>query len=241
MKRLMQKNEQLELEWKTSTIKLQQAQVKANEMMNSLEGNAKAVTQVKNELMKSNFIAQKTVQVTNEEQNIIWEDFGLRLHIPQNSLPEGCSLVQLKMIVLRTKDYRLPAKDGILVSPVYSLSHGLGEKKFKKRVTLELQHSASGSSVRCLQIVRSDGYHPPYEFNIVPDSKFDDTDSYGSIELDHFCIFSVMWCLLDFFLPPLRFCAVLYYTDIKPQSFKFYLYIIERVDAYLKVTIELSF
>ena len=39
----------------------------------------------------SGIIAEKTVLVTNQNQNIVWEGYGLRLHIPSNSLPEDCS------------------------------------------------------------------------------------------------------------------------------------------------------
>ena len=74
-------------------------------------------------------IAEKTVKVTNEEQHIVWEGYGLRLHIPPNSLPEDCSELQLNMTVSRARDCELPDEDGILVSAVHSFSHNLGERK----------------------------------------------------------------------------------------------------------------
>ena len=179
------------------------------------------------ETFGSNVIASKTIQVTNEKQIINWKGYGLRLHITPNSLPEGCSQFTLNMTVSSAKDCKLTVKDGILVSAVYSFHHDLGKRRLRQPVTLEMQHCVSSSSYSLLHIVQSDCKLLPCQFNhIVPRGRFSGSNNYGSIELDHFCCFSVMLQLLrDSLFPPLRFCAVLYYTDsdIKPRSFKFHI------------------
>ena len=73
-------------------------------------------------------IAEETVLLTNEEQHIDWEGYGLRLHIHKGSLPEGCSELPLKRAVKIVKNYKLPMENCILVSAVYSFSHNLGER-----------------------------------------------------------------------------------------------------------------
>ena len=177
-------------------------------------------------------ICEETVKVTNEGQHIVWEDYGLRLHIPPNSLPEDCSELQLTMTVSRATDCELRENNGILISAVYSFSHNLGERKLRQKGTLEMQHCAQGSYIP-LCIVQSDSLVPPHKFQSLEGGKFDSSDRYASIELDHFCSFSVF--LAWRFRRNLKTCAVLYYTNIKPCSFHFQLYIVPHLDAIHKV------
>ena len=181
---------------------------------------------------------EKTVKVTNEEQHIVWEGYGLRLYIPPNSLPEDCSELQLNMTVSRARDCELPDEDGILVSAVYSFSHNLGEWKLRQKATLEMQHCAQSSNIP-LCIVQSDSIVPPYKFQTLQGGKFDSSDRYASIELDHFCSFGVYMAWRT--SRNLKTSASLYYTNIKSDSFHFYLYIVPHLDAILKVFCTLSF
>ena len=143
------------------------------------------------EELRNDVIAQKTVEVTNEEQHIEWEGYGLRLYIPHNSLPRTCSQFQLKMALSKVEDYKLPTKNGILVSGVYSFSHNLGERKLRQPATLEIQHCVK--SLTQLSIIRCHETSPPYQFEIVPGGRFDRTDGYGAIGLDHFCGFGIIY------------------------------------------------
>ena len=170
--------------------------------------------------------------MTNKGQPIVWEDYGLRLHIPPNSLPEDCSELQLTMTVSRATDCELRDRGGNLVSAVYSFSHNLGERNLRQKATLEIQHCAQGSYIP-LYIVQSDSLVPPHKFQSLEGGKFDSSDRYASIELDHFCSFSVY--LAWRFRRNLKTCAILYYTNIKPYSFHFQLYIAPRLNAIHKV------
>ena len=185
-------------------------------------------------------IAEKMVQVTNEEQHIDLEGCGLSLHIPPDSLPGDCSQFTLNMAVSRVQDYKLPAEDGILVSPVYSFCHNLGDRKLLKPATLKMQHCVARCNQLC--IVQSNDISSPYQFHIIQDGKFNDGDSYGSIELDHFCSFGVylQWYCASL-IWTIKFCAVLYYTNIKNHSFQFNLYIIPQLDAIVKVCTTIIF
>jgi hypothetical protein len=183
-------------------------------------------------------VAEKMVKVTNKEQHIIWEGYGLRLHVPPNSLPENCSELKLKMVVSSTKDYKLPAKtDGILVSAVYSFSHNLGEKKFRKPVTLQMQHCVSSHFSSLLHIVWC-AVSTQHQFKTLPGGNFVNKDGYGEIELDHFCCFGIMMQLLGYGqpAPPLRYHSALYYTNIQHGRFHFHLYVTPQLDATLEVS-----
>ena len=181
---------------------------------------------------KVSVICDKTVKVTNEGQPIVWEDYGLRLHIPPNSLPEGCSELQLTMTVSRATDCGLRDKGGNLVSAVYSFSHNLEERNLRQKATLEMQHCAQGSYIP-LCIVQSDSLVPPHKFQSLEGGKFDSSDRYASIELDHFCSFGVY--LAWVFHRNLSTRATLYYTNITPRSFHFLLYICPDLDAIIRV------
>ena len=241
--------EELKKEHKIMRMKLERAEIKANELQEKLEENekkehekmravAKLVHQERSlemntdEREKDEVVAEKTVKVTNEEQDIVWEGYGLRLHIPPNSLPEDCSELQLNMTVSRPRDCELPDEDGVLVSAVYSFSHNLGETKLRQKAILEMQHCTQGSYTP-LCIVQSDNIVPPHRFQTLQGGKFDSSDRYASIELDHFCSFGVY--LAWYTSRNLKTCASLYYTNIKSDSFHFYLYIVPHLDAILKV------
>ena len=135
----------------------------------------------------SGIIAEKTVLVTNQKQNIVWEGYGLRLHIPSNSLPEDCSQFELKMAVSRLGQYKLPTDDGILVSALYSFHHTLGDKELRQPVTIEMQHCATNSST--LSIVQAEDTSDMLE--IIEGGIFDHREGYGVIKLHHFCSLGV--------------------------------------------------
>ena len=175
-----------------------------------------------------------TVLVTNEEQRIVWGGYGLRLHIPCNSLPEDCSHFQLKIAVVWSEHFSLPA-NGVLVSAVYSFSHDLGDRVLQKPVTIEMQHCANANAVDRLCIIRSDE-KSPYKFKDVPGGVFKQGEDYGAIKLDHFCCFATYmwwWLLLSIFT--MDHCAKLYYTKITPHCFEFQLYVIPKLDAIMRV------
>ena len=178
----------------------------------------------------SGIIAEKTVLVTNQKQNIVWD--GLRLHIPSNSLPEDCSQFELKMAVSRLGQYKLPTDDGILVSALYSFHHTLGDKELLQPVTIEMQHCATKSST--LSIVQAEDTSDMLE--IIEGGIFDHREGYGVIKLRHFCSLGVyvQWFIASL-IWTLKPCARLYYTNIKPRSFEFHLYIVPHLDAITKV------
>ena len=257
--------EELKKEHEIMRMKLEQAEMKANELQEKLEENERKELEkmrVENKATKSyneekllqvnkddnierekdEVIAEKTVKVTNEEQHIVWESYGLRLHIPPNSLPEDCSELQLNMTVSRTRDCDLPDENGILVSAVYSFSHNIGERKLRQKATLEMQHCVVSGSSAQLCIVQSDQVTAPHKFNAIDGGNFSSTDGYASIELDHFCSFSVYlkWYVSSL-IWNIKCIAKVYYTNIQCQSFQFKLFIAPEIDALWKVCVFVDF
>ena len=181
-------------------------------------------------------IAEKTVQVTNEKQHVLWEEYGLRLHIPHNALPEDCTHSELKMAVALSGHFSFPRK-GIPVSGIYSFSHDLGDKQLRRPVTLEIQHCVNVNAVDGLCIVRADeNSEAPYEFKDLPEGVFTQKKAYGTIQLHHFCrITTFLWWRLLSSIYTLEYCAKLYYTNIEPGGFDFHLYVIPNLNIILKV------
>ena len=170
--------------------------------------------------------------MTNEQQHVVWEGYGLRLHIPSNALPEGYSQFELKMKVALSKHFQLQAEDGFLVSAVYSFSHDLGDSE---PITVEMQHCAATSVVKYLSIVRAND-ESPGDFKIMEGGVFDRTDGYGAIELHNFCRLAVYlkWRITSW-LCVLKLRAAIYFTDIEYGSFQFHLYIVPDFSPLLRV------
>ena len=170
--------------------------------------------------------------MTNEEQHVDWKGYGLRLHIPSNALPEGCSQFQLKMKAAFPGKFQLPEKYHVVISAVYSFNHELGDKKLRRPVTLEMQHyAATTGAVKDLCIVRADKSSE----GIVPGVVFNG-DGYAKIELYSFSSYYVkLFCRINYWFSTVNLCAKLYYTNIEPNSFRFYLYLIPQLDTVLTV------
>ena len=175
------------------------------------------------------------MQVTNEEQHIVWERYGLRLHIPPNSLPQDLNQCNVKIEVALSGNFQLP-EDGILVSAVYSFSHDLGDKELRRSVTLEMQHCANTSALNNLFVVKA--VDVPSKFDIFPGADFTSNDGYGAINLFHFSRFGIIWRRIRSFFSPsnrLNYCATIYYTGILLHKFDFEFYIIRDLDALVEV------
>ena len=179
-------------------------------------------------------LAEKVVQVTNEEQHIVWEGYGLRLHIPPNSLPEDLNQCSIKIEVALSGNFQLP-EDGVLVSAIYSFSHDLGDKELRRSVTLEMQHCANASVLNDLCVVRAVGAIHPCKFEKFPGADFNRSDGYGAINLRRFSIFSEFVRRVRSFFSPFEYIAKLYYTTILPCQFDFEFLIIRDLDALAEV------
>ena len=169
--------------------------------------------------------------MTNEEQHFVWEGYGLRLHIPHNSLPDDCSHCHLKIAVSLAGNFELP-EDGVLVSAVYSVTHDLGDRELRNTVTLEMQHCATNTVLSGLRFLRANT--DSNKLKVIQGGDFQ--PGYAVIEIDHFSSFG-LWLQNRFYstFHSLDYQARLYYTDIEHLSFKSNFYILPNLDANFKV------
>ena len=189
--------------------------------------------------------AEKSVQVTNDEQNIIWDGYGLRVRIPRGSMPKGRSHCQLKVGVAVSGEFQLP-ENGIPTSAVYWLSHDLLEE-LQNPITLEIQHCVTNSALNGLCVVRAStlSHNLPYKFEQLEGGVFALNTGYGAIELHHFCLVTTCWLPIwksfrSHFLPPFEYCAILYYTNVVNISFKSHIYILQNLDSHFRVSIHMN-
>ena len=168
------------------------------------------------------------MQMTNDEQRIVWEEYGLRLHIPLNALPEDYNHCQLKIAVSVSDSFELP-KDGVLVSAIYGFTHDLGDRVLRNPVTLEMQHCASASVLDHLCVLRAT--RAAYKFEVIPGGDFAHHDRCGQIQLHHFSFFTIfMKCISSLFSSSIEYCAKIYYTNILRDSFNFEIFVFRNLN-----------
>ena len=179
--------------------------------------------------------------MTNEEQNIIWDGYGLRVRILRGSLPKGRSHCQLKIGVAVSGEFQLPEK-GIPTSAVYWLSHDLQEE-LQNPITLEMQHCATNSALNGLCVAQAStlSYNLPYKFEQIQGAVFTPNTYYGAIKLRHFCLFTTyLLPAWHYFFPPIEYCAILYYTKIRHLRFQSHVHILQNLDSHFKVSMHMN-
>ena len=181
-------------------------------------------------------IAEKTVIVTNEEQHVIWEGYGLRLYIPPDSLPEGCSHLKLSVNVGLSGEFQLP-ENGVIVSAVYSFSHDPIDD-LRQPVTLEMEHCAAASALDNMSVVRANNNSNSFKY--VPGGDFSSVKGYAVIKLHSFSRFATFMkkhfrSLLPHSSNEIEYSANIYYTKMLYCHFNFEFFIIQNLSALAKV------
>ena len=136
-----------------------------------------------------NFIGEISVLITNQPQTFHWEDYGLKLHIPQEALPAYLKQCEFIIRVGLSGELALP-ENSSLVSAVYWL-HSEPRCEFSQPLTLEIQHCATSSQTSRLSFARCSPTSLPYKFEILEGGDFSQ-DAYGCIQLHSFCIIIVL-------------------------------------------------
>ena len=177
-------------------------------------------------------LAETSVRVTSEEQSFVWKDYGLRLYIPQGSLPAGHTHCCFKIRAAISGQFQFP-EGSRPVSVVYWLSSDLKEDFFKY-LTLEIQHCAKQSAVGELEVVTAatTSHTLPYQFQRLKGGVFSAINSYGSIQLNHFCLL----CLISKSLYPLTYYSRIYYTEKKKWRCTAHVAITQNLHCPIKVS-----
>ena len=127
---------------------------------------------------------ETSLVVTNSAQVFEWEGYGLKLSIPDGSLPKDYDSCKIRIKASLSGQYKFP-DDCQLVSAVFWLRCE-PMCKFEKPITVEMEHCANLDSASSLCFVRAQCNQPrPYTFSKIG-GRFDGDKHYGTIELEGF-------------------------------------------------------
>ena len=149
-------------------------------------------------LRGANVVAQTTFTLTQETQNLQFEGYGFKLHVPEGSLPAEVSQAKLTVRVSLSGQFQMPP-DCELISAVYWV---YSPHKFTKPLTVEIQHCAVLSSdQQCSQLAfvstKCTQKELPYMFRMRDGGVFSHRSSYGSLSLTQFSGFGIVRRLIQ--------------------------------------------
>ena len=131
---------------------------------------------------------EASLTVTNEDQQFIWKEFGLKLTIPSGVLPPGVDQCKLLFKASLSGHYQLPKNNCYhLVSPIFWIRCE-PQCRFAKAVTLEIQHCALDQNIPKLSFIRAlcTQKELPYSFEVISGGRFFKNNPYGFIQLNRF-------------------------------------------------------
>ena len=177
--------------------------------------------------------------MTSQANTYHWEVYGVKLHIPQDSLPADCQQCRVEMRASLSGHYTFPTNSQ-LVSAVYWMYCSV---KFCKRVTLEVQHCSKQTEE--LSFVRANCTQEqlPYTFQSVETGVFSESSSYGSIELSRFSGWAIM---KSFFSRPnsadqssdRRYWAQVCYRKVEQRMWDVRFLVTWKLEAHINVSRE---
>ena len=157
-----------------------------------------------------------------------WRGYGLRLHVPEGSLPIGVGECKINIRVSLSGQFQLPQGSDLL-SPVFWIT---ALYKFTKPLTLEIQHCAlteDEAALSSLSFVYTNCTQRglPYKFKMLDGGVFTTHSSYGSLSLTHFSGIGIIGRKRTAW----SYCAHLYYTMNQLYDWRFYFVITQDLDA----------
>ena len=164
-------------------------------------------------------IAETSIEVTSQRLTYKWTGHGVKIHIPQDSLPADCSQCRVEIRASLSGQYTLPANCE-LVSGVYWIHCPV---KISKHVVLEIQHS--GLHRKGLNFIRAEStqLQLPYSFQRLEGGVFSEHSSYGSISLSRFSGWSIIARKIKSFFrqsDSQRYSAQVCYADASLNSWQ---------------------
>ena len=172
--------------------------------------------------------------ITNQAQTFHWAGYGLKLHIPQGSLPTDLEECRLHIKVGLSGEFEFPQNTS-LVSAVYWIDSE-PRRRFSKPIRMELQHCSTSNQSSKLSIVRAMCSQEilPYTFIPMEEGEFSllESNSYGSIQLSHFSMFGV---IQEGGEDP-QYCAGFYYRRITPTVRRVHFVITKDLEAFNTVS-----
>ena len=151
--------------------------------------------------------------------NFRWKDHGFKLHVQENSLPEGISEYSVDIRVSLAGQFELP--EGYeLVSAVYWVKT---PGKFTMPVKIEAQHCANFSNPNQLCFVRTSCTQKPlpYKFKVIDGGTFTLGNKYGVLSTTHFSGIGIAKKVEPNELS-CQYCAQVYFTVKNLKDYWYY-------------------
>ena len=179
-------------------------------------------------------IGETALTVPNQGAAFEWEGYGLKLYVPDHSLPGGMEEAMINIRASVSGQFQL-LENSVLLSPVFWIS---APCKSIKPVTLEIQHCALREDETVLSDLsfvsaKDSQEYLPYRFKQLAGGVFTTHSSYGSIQLTHFCGIGITGRKRT----PRSYCAHLYHTMKQIYDWRYYLAITQDLEAHITVSI----
>ena len=187
-----------------------------------------------NSLRGVDVVGEKQLVVTNEAMNFKWKNHGLKLHVPENALPEGVSEYLVNIKVSLSGQFELP--EGYeLVSAVYWVAT---PGKFTKSVTIETQHCANFTNSSQLHFVCTSCAQKslPYKFKFIDEGVFTLGSKYGSLSTTRFSGIGVVREATHA-KHSCQYCAQVYFTVKHLQDHWYYCHFVITKDLEMCLTV----
>ena len=130
---------------------------------------------------------ETTLVISNSvAQHLEWKAFGLRISTHEHSLPSGVNHCTIRVMVSTAGHYKFPENTYLISAVFWFQCNPLC--KFRKPVTIEIQHCAKPENTAKLKFVKAFCTQKtlPYSFKHVGGGHFHASSSYGVLELDSF-------------------------------------------------------
>ena len=155
-------------------------------------------------------IGETSLLVTNEAQTFHWAGYGLKVNIPQKSLPAGVEECRVDIKAALTGQFEFPGETEV-VSAVY---HVQSPVKFSHPLTVEIQHCAKPTSSSSLSFViaKRSQKELPYTFKPMKNAGvFTPHSSYGSISISEFSLLAILHWISSLLSPQSAVPVLKYY------------------------------
>ena len=180
-------------------------------------------------------VSEKELLVTNEGMKFQWKDHGFKLHVPENALPEDIPEYSVNIKASLAGQFELP--EGYeLVSAVYWVKT---QGKFKKPLTIEVQHCANFSDPNQLHFVCTSCTQQktlPYKFKFTNGGSFIRGNKYGSLSTAHFSGTGIAKKVLSG-EHSCQYCAQVYFTVKNLRNYWYYCHFVITKDLEMCLTV----
>ena len=181
-------------------------------------------------------ISETQITVRNsQEQSFEWEGSGFKVHVPDDALPSGVNECLIIVQAGLSGQFNLPQQCS-LVSAVYRITT---TQQFTKPVMIEIEHcvicnSPDDCEALTFAVAKTVTKNIPYRFEVLPGGVFTPQSPFGSINVQHFSLFTILARLCS----RRRYCAQLFYVCIQPADWRLNFVITKDLEMETKVILK---